>query len=133
MESQKSWIWDQYLSKNMNRILLIRHQYLLQNIQCHFCFLFSLIIILLGTKQASSHRAFITNGILQWWNLDIFWKSENLKNIGKSYQIKHIVENLLTFCCIIPICWVQNNWLLPGLSIKNGMLRWWNLDKSLNP
>ena len=31
----KSWIWDQYLSKSMNGILLIWYQYLLQNIKWH--------------------------------------------------------------------------------------------------
>ena len=34
-------------------------------------------IIFLGPTQSSSHKAFMKNGILRWWDLDEFRKSEN--------------------------------------------------------
>ena len=61
----KSWIWDQYLSKGMNGILLTWYQYLLRNTKWLFW-------------------------NLRWCNLDKSWKSENSKKVkfGKSQTLK---------------------------------------------
>ena len=45
-----------------------------QNLEIILCF----VVYMVGPKQSSSPRAFMQNGILRWWNLDICWKSANL-------------------------------------------------------
>ena len=62
IKSPKSWIWDQYLSINMNGCLLIWYQYPYQNIKWHFLEFFkfdNFEIIFLDTKRLAYHRVLL--------------------------------------------------------------------------
>ena len=96
MKFPKSWIWDQYLLKTWLDFCWYGTNiyYKTQNeIFWNFDILTILesifceprgghqnkIVIFLGPKQSSSHKAFIKHGVLRWWNPNRFWKSGNLK------------------------------------------------------
>ena len=126
---------SQYLSKNMNGLLLIWYQYLLQNIKLVFwgdfwsCYNFGIIFPV--QKQSFSYRVFINNGILRWWNLDELWNYESMKNIlGNLKLVKH-EQILLTqtyFWKAIEYLWM----VLFSIGSKTIGSSRWNLDKSLS-
>ena len=58
---------------NMVPISITKHKMIWGKI----CFFVNFGLISWGPKQSSSHKVFIKNGILRWWNLDNFWNSEN--------------------------------------------------------
>ena len=63
-----------------------------------------------------------------------FLRMPKYENISKSCSIKIIFEKLLTFWWIfLNFAWVQIDRFLPPFLVKNGILQWWNLDKSFNP
>ena len=128
----------------MNDFLLIWYKYQLQNIVLlwEVWNVDNFGIIFLGPKQSSFHRIFINNRKLKWWNLGNVGEPTNLKsnNFGNLKLFKQILLTQTYFWpvmdyfeIILNFAWVQNNRLLPGVFPKNRVLRWSNLDKSLNP